>query len=141
MQGSTWRRWSTRTSASPCGTWAVRTRSARFGDTTSRTPKVRPGGGHFILHFRHLANVFIQCDLQPFINTLITRRRSPPRRATASLSGAVRVRCLAQEPLNAQLGGAGDHTSNLLVRSQPALPPELSVSCFPGITYCIMYFI
>ena len=38
-------------------------------------------------------------------------------KATASSSGAVGVRCLAQ--------GAGDRTTNLAVTSQPALPPEL----------------
>ena len=32
--------------------------------------------------------------------------------------------CLTQGHLDCQLGGAGDRTSNLLVASQPALPPE-----------------
>lgn len=36
----TWRQWSTRTSASLCGMWAVRIRSGRFGGTISRTHKV-----------------------------------------------------------------------------------------------------
>ena len=53
------------------------------------------------------------------------RRWSQPRRATASLSGAVRMRCLAQGHLDTQLGGAGDPTSNLPVNSQPTLPPEV----------------
>jgi hypothetical protein len=52
------------------------------------------------------------------------RRRCQPCEATASLSRAVRVRCLAQGHLDTQLGGAGDQTSNLLVTSQPALPPD-----------------
>ena len=34
------------------------------------------------------------------------------------------VRRLAQGQLDPQLGGAGYQTSNLLVTSQPALPPE-----------------
>ena len=38
---------------------------------------------------------------------------------------AVRVRRHTQRHLHTQLGGAGDRTSNLLVTSQPALPPEL----------------
>ena len=53
-------------------------------------------------------------------------RRRHPCKATASWSGAVRVRCLAQGHLDYQLGGAGDRTtSNLVVTSQPTLPPEL----------------
>lgn len=43
VQASTWRRWNTRTSASPCGTWVARTRSVRFGDITSRTLKASSG--------------------------------------------------------------------------------------------------
>ena len=39
--------------------------------------------------------------------------------ATASSSGAVRVRSLAQGPIDTQLGGAGDRTSNLLVTALP----------------------
>ena len=42
----------------------------------------------------------------------------------SQLTGAVRVRRLAQGHLVTQLGGAGDQTSNLPVTSQPALPPE-----------------
>ena len=45
-------------------------------------------------------------------------------RATASSSGAVRSRCLAQRHLDTLLGGAGDQTSNLPVTSRPVLPPE-----------------
>ena len=45
--------------------------------------------------------------------------------ATASWSGAVRVRRLTQTPPHSQLGGAGDRTSNLQVTSQPPLLPEL----------------
>lgn len=44
-QGSTWRQWSTRTSASPCGTWVGRTRSGPSGGITSKTPRVGPPWG------------------------------------------------------------------------------------------------
>ena len=37
LQGSTWRRLSTRTSASLCGMWVARTRSDLSGDITSRS--------------------------------------------------------------------------------------------------------
>jgi hypothetical protein len=40
------------------------------------------------------------------------------------------VRRLAQGHLDTQQGGAGDRTSNLPVRSQPALPLELSQPTF-----------
>uniref|UniRef100_A0A8C0JX77 ARF GTPase 1 n=1 Tax=Canis lupus dingo TaxID=286419 RepID=A0A8C0JX77_CANLU len=42
-QASTWRPWSTRTSASPCGMWVARTRSGLCGATTSRIHKVSRG--------------------------------------------------------------------------------------------------
>ena len=45
--------------------------------------------------------------------------------ASASSSGAVRVRCLAQEHLNTQARRSRDRTSNLAVTSQPAPPSEL----------------
>ena len=60
------------------------------------------------LHLRRLADVFIQSALQWIMHTFTHRRRCQPRRATASSSGAVRVRCLAQGHLNTQLGGAGE---------------------------------
>ena len=44
-----------------------------------------------------------------------------PCKVTASSSGAVRVRRLAQGHLDSQLGGAGDQTSNLPVTSQPKM--------------------
>lgn len=44
LQGSTWRRWSTRTSASPCGMWVGRTRSGPSGGITSKTPRVGVSG-------------------------------------------------------------------------------------------------
>ena len=47
-------------------------------------------------------------------------------RATASWSGAVRVRRLTQGQLHTQLGRSGDR--NLLVPSQPAPPPALPIS-------------
>ena len=80
------------------------------------------------LHSGGFADAFIQRDLQPFIHTCIfihIRRWCRQRRVTASLTGAVRVRCVAQGHLDTMLGGAGDQTSNLPVTSQPALPPEL----------------
>ena len=61
--------------------------------------------------------------IHPFMHTVTHRRRSQPRRATASWSGAVRVRRLAQGHLDT-LGEAGDRTSDLLVTSPPALPPD-----------------
>ena len=71
-----------------------------------------------ILLLGHLADAFIQSDLHRLIHTLTHRRQSQPCKATASSSGAVRVKCLAQGDVNTQLGGAGDHTSNLLVTRQ-----------------------
>jgi hypothetical protein len=67
-------------------------------------------------------------NIHPFTHTFTHRRRSLPRRATASSSGAVRVRRLAQGHLDTQLGGAGDRTSNLPVTGQPAVPPEPHVA-------------
>ena len=66
---------------------------------------------HFHFHLGDLAAAFIQSFLQPFIHTFTHRRRSQPLRVTASSSGAVRVRRLAQRHLNTQLGGAWDRTS------------------------------
>ena len=62
--------------------------------------------------------------IHPFTHTLTHRRRCQPRRATASSSGAVRVRRLAQGHLTTRLGGAWDRTSNLPLTSHHALPPE-----------------
>ena len=59
-----------------------------------------------------------------FTRSYTHRQRCQPRKATASSSGALTVRCLAQGQLDIQLGGAGDRTSNLPVTSRPALPPE-----------------
>ena len=42
------------------------------------------------------------------------RRQSQPHKETASSSGALRVRRLAQGHLDTRLGGAVDRTSNLL---------------------------
>ena len=53
------------------------------------------------------------------MHTFTHRWRGQLCRATASSSGAVRVRCLAQGHLNTR-------TSNLLVSRQLALPPELN---------------
>ena len=64
-------------------------------------------------------------NIHPFINTFTHRRRSQPRRATASSSGAVRVRRLPHGHLDTlyTLALAGVRTSNLPVTSQPAQPP------------------
>ena len=48
-----------------------------------------------------------------------------PCKATASSSGTVRVKCLAQGHLDIQVGGSRNWTSNLSVTSQSSLPPEL----------------
>ena len=77
-----------------------------------------------------LLTLLSQSNLQPFIHT---KQRSQPRRATASSSETVRVRRFAQGHLDAQLGGAGDRTRNLLFTSRPALPPEL----LPTLTLCL----
>ena len=66
----------------------------------------------------------ILLHIHTFIHTFTHRRRCQPCRATASSSGAVRVRCHAQGYIDTQLGRAGEQTSNLPVTSQPALPPE-----------------
>ena len=60
------------------------------------------------LQLGHLADAFIQSDLYRLIHTLTHQRQSQPCKATASSSGAVRVKCLAQGHINTQLGGAGD---------------------------------
>ena len=74
---------------------------------------------HFYI-FGDFAVAFIQCNLQPSMHTFTHRRWSQPHMATASSSGAVGVRRLAQGHLDAPLGGAGDRTSNLPVTSRPA---------------------
>ena len=69
------------------------------------------------LHFVHLADTFIQSDLQRLIQTLTHRRWSQPCKATAISSGAVRQS--AQGHINTQLEGAGDRTATLLKANQP----------------------
>ena len=75
-------------------------------------------GDTVLFNLGHFADTFIQRDLQLFIHTSTPWRRNPPCKATGSQRGAGRVRCLAQEHLETQLGGAGDQTRNLLVTSQ-----------------------
>ena len=58
------------------------------------------------------------------MHTFAHRRRSQPRKATISTSGAVRARRLAQGHLDTQSGGAGDRKRNHPVTGQTALPPE-----------------
>ena len=79
------------------------------------------------LQLGHLADAFIQSDLHRLMHTLTHRRQSQPCKATASSSGAVRVKCLAQGHINIQLGGAGDQTSNLSV-ADPSLSLGLNKS-------------
>ena len=58
------------------------------------------------------------------MHTFTHRQRCQGEGATASSSGAVRVRCLAHGHLDTQLGGAGNLTGNLPVTSQLTLPPK-----------------
>ena len=58
-------------------------------------------------------------SLSPIIQTFPHRRWSQPCRATASSSGAVRVRRLARGHLDTHLGGAGDRTSTLRLPADP----------------------
>ena len=74
----------------------------------------------------HSKRFTILSNIHPFMHTFTHRQRRQPRKATASSSGAVKLRCLAQGHLDT-LGGAGDRTSNLPVTNPPALPPELNV--------------
>ena len=77
--------------------------------------------------------VLIPPSIHPFMHTFTHRRRCQPCKATASSSGAVRVRCLAQGHLDTLLGGARDQTSNLPVTSQRALPPEPHAALVQGL--------
>ena len=63
-------------------------------------------------------------DVHPFVHTFAQQRKCKAGKVTASSSGTVRVRRLAQGHLDTRLGGAGNRTMNLPVTSQPALPPE-----------------
>ena len=69
-------------------------------------------------------------DIHTFMHTFTHRMRSQQCRATAP--GAVSVRCLAKGYLDT-LGEAGDRTSNLLVTSRPAPPPEPHATPVPSI--------
>ena len=73
-------------------------------------------------------------DIHPFMHTFTHRRRSQPRRATASSSGATRVRRLAQGYHDTRLGGAGDRTSNLAVTSQPSSTVTMAWYCANSIS-------
>ena len=61
----------------------------------------------------HSRRFTILPNIHLFMHTFTHRLKCQPCKATASSSGAVRVRYLAQGYLNT-LGGAGDETSNLL---------------------------
>ena len=88
--------------------------------------KVDPSTYSIRLHLGYFSDAFIQSNLQRFIHTFTHRRRSQPRKALASSSGAVRVRSLARGHFDTQLGGAGNCTRNLPVTTEPTLPLELS---------------
>ena len=74
--------------------------------------------------FCSFADAFILFTLLLFT---FSPQHGQPHRTIASLSEAVRVRCLASPSrvLINQHSGAGEQTSNLPVISRPALPPEL----------------
>ena len=100
-------------------------------DLSPRSVKPSRSGGDgkqtaFILYFLtsgHSKHFTILPHFHQFMDTFTHRRWS--QLATASSSGAVRVRRLAQGHLDALLG-ARDRTSNLLnlPTSRPTLPPE-----------------
>ena len=74
--------------------------------------------------------------IHPFSHKFTQRRRSQPRKDTASSLVAVRVRCLAQGHLNTVGRAGGDQTFKLPVTSQPTLPPEPHAA--PTIIYTSM---
>ena len=90
-------------------TWSLNLNKGMHWVSQSMPPQLQLG---------HLADAFIQSDLHRLIHTLTHWRQSQPCKATASSSGAVMVKCLAQGHINTQLGGAGDRTSNLSVPRQ-----------------------
>ena len=71
--------------------------------------------------------VTVLTDIHPFTHTFTPRRRSQPRRATASSLGAIMVRCLAQGhhdtdsllSLHVQLGFS-PHQKHAKIHSYPA---------------------
>ena len=88
------------------------------------------------LHLVYIQLIFLTLLSKATYNHSFThRRRSKPHRATASSSGAVGVRRLAQGHLYTQLAGAGDRTSTLPVTSQPPLPPDLLLPSQRSTTY------
>ena len=81
---------------------------------------------NFSITIRAFIRRFYPKRLTWLIHTLTHRRQSQPCKVTASSSGAVRVKCLAQGHNDTQLGGAGDRTSHPIGFKRTALPPELS---------------
>ena len=79
----------------------------------------------------HSKRLTILPNIHLFMLTFTHRRRCQPRRATASSSGAVRVRFLAQ-------GHPDTRTSNLPVTCQPALPPEPHVARIQAIRWIFL---
>ena len=84
-------------------------------------------------HSKHFS---ISPNIHPCVRTFTHRRRCQPYKATASLSGSVRVRRLAQGHTDTPLGGLGIEAANfwlpanspyLLSQMQPVLqsPPPL----------------
>ena len=79
----------------------------------------------------HSKRLTILPNIHLFMLTFTHRRRCQPREATASSSGAVRVRFLAQ-------GHPDTRTSNLPVTCQPALPPEPHVARIQAIRWIFL---
>ena len=71
----------------------------------------------------HSKRFTILTNIHPFMHTFTRRRWRQRCQATASSSGAVRARRLAQGHLHTRLGGVWERTSNLPVTSQATLPP------------------
>ena len=62
------------------------------------------------------------CTILPHNKPFIRRQRCQPCKATASSSGAVKVRCLAQGHLDNRLGGAGNELATLRSPANPLYP-------------------
>ena len=82
-------------------------------------------GGGDVSEGGMVVGMWVREDFQPFMHTFTQQRWCPPCRATASSSEEVRVRCLAQWHHDTHTRRSRDHTSNLPVTSQLALPPQL----------------
>ena len=74
----------------------------------------------FIYMLGHLADTFIQGDLQWLIHTLTAELTMPAHQEQSGWG-------VLLGDTSTQRGGTGDRTSNLSVTGQPALPPKLTV--------------